>query len=443
MRLNRKTRIGATIVAVTLLLLGLSTIFRSWRGSNSAPTQVAGSAQPTAGGANTVAVPASAGTVAVAREDIPERAIVTPDMLELRRAPAGFDTAAFVTNPEAQAVGFIAARPILRGKQIRRADFLGHISDVGIAGALLPGRRAMIIPIGNKATLHDLVRIGDHVDIVASFEQQEARTVAEDVRVLAVDVFGSDYPQVKIAMRGDYKAPVRSVSAAVPPSPASGQSASAQSASGQSNPDAPAGQQPPSGAAPQPGASAAAPEPTPTQGPPPARPEAAMTIEVTPQQATDIALTQSAGQNLDFLLRPRSEPGVVAGAVGPDGLTLVSGTARSAAFTTRDRLAPYAARVKRAGAASTAGAAAQARKPSPARISDEASPTRRGHSRAGGSLDFTPPPLPDVRSIPPANPGGAASIDFSQKPPPATYDIPVYGDGKLVRTDTVRRPAGS
>ncbi len=433
MRLNRKIRIGAAIVAVTLLLLGLFTIGKSLRGTNPTPTSMAASAAPTPG-ANAIAFAPSAGTVAVARQDIPERSIVTPDMLELRAAPAGFDTASFVTNPEAQAVGFIAARPILRGSQIRRADFLGHISDVGIAGALLPGHRAMIIPISNKATLHDLVRIGDRVDIMASFEQQEARVVAEDVRVLAVDVFGSDFPQVKVAMRGDYKASTRSISSAVPPSPSG-----AQPASGQANGDAPAGQQPPAGGAPAPGT----PEPTATQGAPPARPEASLTIEVTPQQATDIALTQSAGQNLDFLLRSNSEPQVPAGAVGPNGVTLASGTTRSAAFSTRDRLAPYAARLKRAGAASTSGAA-KTGSSNTTRNSGQSSSTRRNRSRSNGFSDFPPLTLPNpmaVKSIPPAILNGPTTIGPPRRPqPPPTYDIPVYGDGKLVRTDTVRRP---
>ena len=460
MRLNRKIRIGAALVALALLLLGLVTITRRLQ-PDAPPTTVAGNtnANTVAEAGNTVAAPASSGRIARARQNIPERSIVTPEMLEFRDARPGEESGGFVTDANAQAVGFVTSRPIAAGREVRQADLLGHISDVGVAGALLPGRRAMILPIGGKSTLHDLVRIGDRVDIVASFEQQEARVVAEDVRVLAVDVFGSDYPPVKIAMRGDYKAPARAVSSANPPSPAG----SAAGAGGAPNPDAPAGQQPIAGA---PAAGApAGPEPTPTQGPPPARPEAALTIEVTPQQATDIALTQSAGQNIDFLLRARTEPRVptpggpgALGAPGSGGVTLASGESRSATFSTRDRLAPNAARARKPAASPGSGAASAGRAPSRNASSQSSGgasgPIRRGRSRSGGGSDYFPPALPDVpppsRSIPPANPNAGLPV-FGPSTPGApsrpskpalspTYDIPIVAGNKVLRVDTVRRP---
>ena len=460
MRLNRKIRIGAALVALALLLLGLVTITR--RLQPDAPlASTAGntSANAVAQAGSTVAPPASSGRVAVARQNIPERSIVTSEMLQFRDARPGEESTTLVTDPNAQAVGFVTSRPIAAGREVRQADLLGHISDVGVAGALLPGRRAMILPIGNKATLHDLVRIGDRVDIVASFEQQEARVIAEDVRVLAVDVFGSDYPPVKIAMRGDYKAPARSVSAANPPSPAG----SAAPAGGQPNPDAPAGQQPASGA-PAAGAPATGPEPTPTQGPPPARPEASLTIEVTPQQATDIALTQAAGQNIDFLLRARTEPRVPApggpgtlGAPGSGGVTLASGEGRSATFTTRDRLAPNAARARKPATPAGSGAGTAGRVPARnASASGQSSggasgSIGRGRSRSGGGSNYFPPTLPDVpppsRSIPPANPNAGLPV-FGPNTPNTpsrptlspTYDIPIVAGNKVLRVDTVRRP---
>jgi Flp pilus assembly protein CpaB len=462
MRLNRKIRIGAALVALALLLLGLVTITRRLQ-----------SAAPVASNANTntpvepsiTAAPASSGRVAVARENIPERSIVTSEMLEFRDAPAGFDRRAFVTDLNAQAVGFVTARPIAAGRDVRQADLLGHISDVGVAGALLPGHRAMILPIGSKATLHDLVRIGDHVDIVASFDQQESRVIAEDVRVLAVDVFGNDYPQVKIAMRGDYKAPARSISASNPPSPSSG----AAPAKGQPSPDAPPGQQPAAGASVEGVPGGSAPEPTPTQGPPPARPESALTIEVTPQQATDIALTQSAGQNIDFLLRARSEPRIPTGTGGaPEaletgGVSLASGESRSATFSIREKLAPYAARTRRAGVPTGSNAASASRTATrntsaPARSSGgsgrQSGSIRRGNSRLGGGSSYIPPALPDVppptRDIAPANPNAGTPVLGPSRPNipsrPAlspTYDIPIIAANKLVRVDTVRRPAAN
>lgn len=435
MRLNRKIRIGAALVALALLLLGLVTISRRLQPDATPVANAASTPEP----GNTVAAAPSSNRIARARQNIPERSIVTPEMLEFRDARQGEDGRAFVTDPNAQAVGFITQRPIAAGADVRRADLLGHISDVGVAGALLPGRRAMILPIGGKSTLHDLVRIGDRVDIVASFEQQESRVIAEDVRVLAVDVFGSDYPQVKIAMRGDYKAPAHAYSAAVPPSPSG--AAGQPGASNAANPDAPAGQQPAAGAP----AGGTGPEPTPTQGPPPARPESALTIEVTPQQATDISLTQAAGQNIDFLLRARSEPRIpagIAGVPGAGGITLASGETRTTtAFSIRDRLAPYAARAKRSGAAS-ANAARNAPVKELSGALGKLAAAAKAEARGGGNSRFNPPDIPPpTQNVPPFDPGKGIPVGGPSAPaPPATYDIPVYGDGKLVRTDTVRRP---
>jgi Flp pilus assembly protein CpaB len=462
MRLNRKIRIGAAIVAVALLLLGLVNIVNSLRGRNAAAPSLADNSLSDPGAGDNAATPAlvSSSTVAVARRDIAERAIITSDMLEVRPAREGEETEIYVNDPATDAVGFITSRTIKGGSSLRRRDLVGHISDVGIAGVLLPGRRAMVIPIPNKSTLHDLVRIGDRVDVLASFEQQEARVVAEDVRVLAVDVFGRDYPQVKIAMRGDYKAPARSVGAAVPSSPqnAGGAGVSGTGAGGAgratTSPDAPPGQtgagQAGQGGAPAvPPAAGGAPEPTPTEGPPPARPDPALTIEVTPQQATDIALTQALGQNLDFVLIPRSEPRpVVPGATGTDalgGVTLAggTGTVRSGASTTRDRLAPFATRAKRASppaagaAARAAGGGTGAPRSSDRTVRDTVRDSGRPARGNFGSFDGPTIPPPREVNVPPAPLGDTVRV---APEPPATYDIPIYGDGKLIRTDTVKRP---
>ena len=427
MRPNRNMRIGAFIAAVALILIGLIYIVSNlFRGAQTPAPTVAQSD----GSGGTVAVePVSNTRIAVAREDIPERSIVTRDMLEMKAAGAGMETAPFVTDPNVQAVGFITSRPIARGSFLRQGDFVGHISEVGIAGALQPGLRAMILPIANKNTLHELVRVGDRVDIVASFDQAEARTIVQDVRVLAVDVFGKDYPPVKVAMRGDYKAAERAVGTANLPSQPAPVAAN--------SPDAPEGSV--AGPTVMP-AQGQAPTPAPTQGPPPARPEPALTIEVSPEQAAAIALTQAAGQNLDFLLRPRNEPGAPTTVGGENGeVRLADGESgvRPASIT-RAQLAPYANRLKNPSPAKSSASSSNGNRNS-GNTREAARPSRA--QRSGGNVSYVGPPVlpsPDnnreVPIIPPAD------VNKMSPPPPATYEIPVYGDGKLVRTDTVKKP---
>ena len=433
MRFNRKMRIGAASLAVALLLFGLFSVIRNL--SRRATTPPADNTVATGTENRPATIPASSESVAYVREALPARSIVTLDMLEMRAAPANSALRSTdananlrpVTDPQTQAVGFITQRALSKGSPLVQGDLVGHISQVGIAGALMPGTRAMIVPITNKSTLHDLIRIGDRVDVLASFDQQEARTVVQDVRVLAVDVFGKDFPQVKIAMRGDYKAPAADISTANPASPNG-----AARTNSNANPDAPGAR--PAEAGP------AQPEPTPVPSPPATRPDPALTLEVTPQQATAISLTQAAGQNLDFLIRPHNEPTIVALAPNaipgatPSGVGSGGVGEVQAASTTRDRLAPGAWRLKNAATPK----------------SSNNNSTRVAAAESGGGRSSRPPrgrdrdvmPGPDiptpthVTEVPPWNPGKNGSVTVA----PPTYEIPVYGDGKLVRVETVKKP---
>lgn len=409
MRLNRNTRIGLALIGVAVLvwfLYGLSTFFSS-------PTPET-SAQNTAPATDAQPVVATNDMVAFAVKDIPERSIVTADMLEMRRLPGADAASSAYVAEQSVVAGYITRRGIPRGTPLRRTDLLGHITDVGIAGAVRPGFRAMAIPILNKATLHDLVKVGDYVDVLAAFDQQESRAIVRGVRVLAVDVFGKDFPQVRVAQRGDYKAEPAGVGTANPGSPAGATGAS----SGSTVTTTTAGGQSTTTAAPT-----DAPTPVPGGGQPPPRPEPSLTLEVTPDQATAIQLAQAASAPLDFILLPRP-------------LVAVAPEVRVAAAI-RPRVAPYAESVKRRGA-SGGNASTAARNQD--RVGERIANTydrftqriERQLSTSGGQ----------VPSIPSA--GGAGS---TQVPPatiaeaPKTYRIPIYGDGKLVREDVVLKPA--
>ncbi len=213
MRLNRNTRIGLALLGVAALLYIAYLAFG--RPAPVKPPPVA----ENPGAMQRVSVP-TGGMVAVAREDIPERSIITAGMLRMEPLPADVANSDYIVDVPSQSIGYITQRPILRDDRVRRSDLVGHISEVGITGAVRPGLRAMAVPILNKATLHDLVHVGDYVDIIASFDQQESRTIVQNVRVLAVDVFGKN--QQKIAARGDYRADPRAPGPDVanPPSPA-------------------------------------------------------------------------------------------------------------------------------------------------------------------------------------------------------------------------------
>lgn len=431
MRPNRNIRVGVTLIVAAVLFFGLYSLFTRHNSSgpgtgedNSANnpnsntytgtdnTADTGVGRPVSGPGNT------GGMIYTARDDIPERSIITADMLVPKRWPTDTPTANYITDPSTQAVGYITARLIPRGGNIMQTDLIGHITQVGVAGAIRPGFRAMVVPITTKATLHDLVHIGDYVDIVAAFDQNEARTIVQNVRVLAVDVFGKDFPQVKVAMRGSNKADANGVATGNEPSPPS------------NNPLAP-----PSGR------TGPTPTPTPaasTNGPPPPAPEPALTLEVRPDQATALSLAQSANAPLDFLIHPRSD--VVATGPGGTAITPV------AVDLNRAQISPFAWRYRNKGG----NTAANNRTSSTTTTSSGSTSggTRGGRNGrrnlrdqygASGGLDL-PVPIYPPGGGPGSGPTGGGLSPMPVAQAPKTYEIPIYADGKVVRTDVVRKP---
>lgn len=406
MRTNRQIRIGIALIAGAFVLLLLYLFFR---GRDNQPTVAQNNA--TTEGVTPVSLNTGRQWL-VARTDIPERSIITPGMYVLDEVPDSVPDSVFrnhVSDPQAEGIGFITRVRIRRNDPIRKSDLVGHITEVGVAGALRPGTRAMTVTLANKPTFHDVVRVGDTVDIIAAFDQAESRTIVESVRVLAVDVFGKDYPQTSIAQRGDYKAPQRSIRTANPASPGGNNAGgAANTASTPATPDA-SGQPAAAPAGPAP-----APTPTPSPTPPPPRPAPALIVEVTPDQANRISLAQNSGGILDFIIVPFEAPIIVPG-----------GVETRAVSVTRPQIAPYAEGRKRAA---PSGAA-------PTRSASSGGGSGGSGSR-GGAPSFGGPMLPDPAPIPAGN-TPPMTIESQE---PSTYAIPVYVDGKRVRADVVRKP---
>ena len=393
---NRNIRIGVALMGGAFLLLVAFLVWKFSRGP-AQPTVV--DANPTSG-ATPIAM-RSDRLSAVALVDLPARSIITASDFRMEELPEGMTTAGLVTDPDSQGIGFITNRPIRRNDRIRTNYLAGHISEVGIAGALQPGTRAMMFPIPTKSTLHDLVRVGDFVDVIASFDQQESRTIVENVRVLAVDVFMKDYPVTSAAVRGPFKAPGRAgrSGGASPPQATSGQPATPAT-------------QPQNGAAPTP-----TPTPTPTATPQPAPVAPALTLEVTPDQANRISLAANSGAAIDLLSVRRAPMPVLVPGATPGVVRAVS--------VNRAQLAPYAESKKASSGSKSASAS---------RSANRSSGSGRDYpSDSGFSGPLIPVPETGSTGLVPLPVDGATT-------PKETYDIPIYADGTRVRVDTVLKP---
>ena len=381
MRLNRTQIVGLVII---LFAVGLY-VFSSLR-RNDTPRVVANP------NANVVAVstdgapPVEAGLSFRARYEIPQRSIITSDMFYPARLGSSESEDVFVTNLRTQGVGFITAKPIPKDGKLRQDDLLGHLSELGVSAAVQEGFRAKIIPVTNKATLHDIVSIGDFVDVVATFDQAETRVLADGVRVLAVDIYAANYEKGSAAKRGSYRGDDRPGG---PPPPPDAQNRPA-------NPNGePAATPPPAAGTPQ-----------------PARPEASITLEVRPDQAAAIALAEASNAPLDFLIQPRPTTRQL------PVLTEVR--------ITKPMIAPYAVAMKRSG-----GSSAPAAQRSPVR---EVSTGGRRPVNNRRIFDDFPQPNGAGGQIG----GGLPPLTIPEKK--KTYEITVYPDGQPARTNTVPLP---
>lgn len=383
MRLNRTQIVGLVII---LFAVGLYAFYSLRR--NTPAARVAETGTMTNGSTN--ATPDTPKVSFRARYAIRSHAILTPDMFEMVRLKSDESADTYVTDLRTQGVGFITAKQIAPRAKLRQDDLLGHISVVGVSAAIQdPSLRAFSIPVANKATLHDIVSIGDYVDVIATFNQAETRILAPGVRVLAVDVYGANYEKVPAAKRGPYRGDDRP----------GGTPQAADSKAGPPNPNGEAG-----------------PTPPPASGQPqPARPEASITLEMRPDQAAAIALAQASNAPLDFLIQPR-----------PSINPTISEPIITEARVTMPQVAPYAMVSKRNGSGSAGSA--------PART--QAQPVQI-------AARLPRQPIPHYDEFPNPNGkviGGPLTPLTGFVAPKKTYEITVYPDGQPARTNTVPLP---
>lgn len=141
--------------------------------------------------------------VVVASTDIPGNSVIEAGMFELKSVPSAFAQPRVVTKPE-DVQGRVATVPIAAGSQIL-ATMLGDESEGALSYEVPSGQRALTIAAADVTGVGGLVRPGNRVDIIGTFEygrpisisqngtinyadeRTETRLMMQDVRILAVD----------------------------------------------------------------------------------------------------------------------------------------------------------------------------------------------------------------------------------------------------------------
>jgi pilus assembly protein CpaB len=147
--------------------------------------------------------------VLIAGKDIPPQTPITPADISIKEIPAEYIQPGVVTSVE-EAIGQIASSPIAAGEQILKTKLLppGKIGKT-LAEITPEGKRAVTVAVDNMSSITNLIRPGDHVDVLTLITVPEAAnqsaakgsnprliSLFQDVEVLAV---GGEFAPSEVA----------------------------------------------------------------------------------------------------------------------------------------------------------------------------------------------------------------------------------------------------
>lgn len=131
--------------------------------------------------------------VLIAAQDIPAGTAITEAMLTKSKIPSEAIAAGVIVDPTL-AVGKVAGSTIYAGEQILGAKLVaaGDGNASTLSYALKPGMRAVTIAVDGVSGLGYMLKPGNHVDIIAQYNQKnanqsKAELIVQDVTILAVD----------------------------------------------------------------------------------------------------------------------------------------------------------------------------------------------------------------------------------------------------------------
>src|SRR5579883_987239 len=202
------------------LICGLITAFLVFRLVTTAQT---GSGQPV----KTIGV-------VVARQDIAARTVIDASMLAIKQVPTSVKLVTAYTDMKS-AVGQIAREDIAAGEQVLNSQLVSNPAALGFSGRVPAGMRGISISAQEVTADGGLIQPGDHVDVVAIFQEFDpipdngsvlvrptddkpkryvTSTLAQDVLVLAV-AQSTDQPGAKQVSKG--QSDLKTVTLAVSP----------------------------------------------------------------------------------------------------------------------------------------------------------------------------------------------------------------------------------
>jgi pilus assembly protein CpaB len=128
--------------------------------------------------------------VIIATRDIPARTVISAEMVSLQRVPIGTRHPQAAASLE-QVLGKVTTEPLVAAEQVLSGRLFASAEASGLAFQLPSGKRAVSIGINSRIAVAYLVRPGDAVDVLISYETATTRephtaVMLQNIIVLAV-----------------------------------------------------------------------------------------------------------------------------------------------------------------------------------------------------------------------------------------------------------------
>lgn len=143
-------------------------------------------------------LPSDSATVVVAKADIPPKTLITPEMVQESQMPGEYIQIGAMRELS-KVVGVVTREAIVGGEQVLERRLLTSGTQAGFTGVIPAGKRALTVAVTDVTGVAGLLKAGDSVDAIVTFDQQVvgdfvSQILLQNVLVLAVNR-ESDVPQ--------------------------------------------------------------------------------------------------------------------------------------------------------------------------------------------------------------------------------------------------------
>jgi pilus assembly protein CpaB len=127
--------------------------------------------------------------VVIANQNIPSRTIITATMISLQTRPVT-DMLPDAITTLSETIDQVSTQTITAGSQITHSQIAAKGGTFGLPFVIPVGKRAVSIALAGESALAGLLKPGDRVDIVATLDLEEGKTlstiVLQNISVIAV-----------------------------------------------------------------------------------------------------------------------------------------------------------------------------------------------------------------------------------------------------------------